>query len=257
MESIKTAILLSRNPIVTPELTPFEKVYYNYQEELERRLMWTFPQYYYFRKGTLSERRFVAAQKGPVTKQPGVYYSKGIPDVAHNRERRLKQVVTIPKQETSEDSNLDEISRPVVPNPRITEADKAKDLKSLERKIPRTLYLLTKDSNGWRLPSFATPPETPLHISAEAGLRKLGGETINTWTVSNTPAAVLKFKGTELASSQDPSKDLTREYIIKSHILSGLFKPEGVEYEWLVKEEIKEKVSPAYYEATEFLFSDI
>lgn len=221
--------------------------------------MWTFPQYYYFRKGTLSERRFVSAQKGPVTKQPGVFYSKGKPDVVHNRERRLKQVVQIPKQQASEDSNLDQISRPVVPNPRITKADEANDRQSLERKIPRTLYLLVKESSGWKLPSFTTPQETPLHIAAEDGLRKLGGETINTWCVSNTPAAVLKFRGGELVSSTDPSKDLTREYVIKSHILSGLFKPEqeGLQFEWLAKEEIEKRVSPAYFKATEFLYSDI
>jgi len=221
--------------------------------------MWTFPQYYYFRKGTLSERRFTTSQNGPVTKQPGVYYPKGTPDIAHNRERRSKQEVTIPKQETSDDSTLDEISRPVVPNSRITESDKKNDTKSLERKLPRTLYLLVKDSNGWKLPSFATPSNTPLHIAAEAGLRQLGGEIINTWTVSNTPAAVLKYNNNKLVDSKDSSEELTREYIIKSHILSGIFKPseENVEYEWLVKEEIKERVGEDYYKATEFLFSEV
>ncbi|CCH42166.1 54S ribosomal protein L17, mitochondrial [Wickerhamomyces ciferrii] len=261
LESLRSTLLLARNPIVTPDLTPFEKVYYNYQEELERRLMWTFPQYYYFRKGTLSERRFVAAQKGPVTKQPGVFYEKGKPDVVHNRERRLKQEIVIPRQETEEGSSLDEINRPVIPNSRITKADEINDITSLERKLPRTLYLLIKDSKlGWRLPSFSIENTSKgLNEVAEEGLRKLGGEAINTWNVSNTVTAVLKFQNDKLVKSDDSSSDLTREYIIKSHILSGSFKPEdsNLEFAWLSKEELKDYVSEDYFNATEFLLSDI
>lgn len=258
LSSIKSTILLTRSPIVTADLTPFEKVYYNYQEELQRRLMWTFPQYYYFRKGTLSERRFTAAQKGPVTKQPGVYYEKGTPDVVHNRERRLKQNIVIPKAETNDDVNLDEISRPVIPNSRVTEADKAKDYKSLERLLPRSLYLLVKDSSSnWRLPAFPLQEETtPLHINAEAGLRQLGGEAINTWSVSNTPAAVLKFNAGKLVENKDEPVD-AREYIVRSRILSGAFTPEqGVDYVWVAKEEVEERTGAEYFRKIECLLSD-
>lgn len=255
--SIKAALLLTRAPIVTKDLSQFEKVYYNYQEELERRLMWTFPHYYYFRKGSLSERKFVQAQKGPVSKQPGVFYEKGVPDVVHNRERRLKQNLTIPKDEY-EESTMSDISKPVIPNSRITKADEAGDVKSLERKLPRTLYLLTNDSKlGWKLPSFATEEKDALHKMAESGLRKLGGEEINTWTVARSPAAVLKYQKNKLVDSKAVAEDLTREYIIKSHILSGSFAPNDVEYAWLTREEIQEKVTPEYFEATEFLYSRV
>lgn len=259
LSAIKSTILLARSPIVTADLTPFEKVYYNYQEELQRRLMWTFPQYYYFRKGTLSERRFTAAQKGPVTKQPGVYYEKGTPDVVHNRERRLKQNLTIPKAETNDDANLDEISRPVIPNSRVTEADQNKDYKSLERLLPRTLYLLVKESgNEWRLPSFALQEDaTPLHTIAETGLRELGGQHINTWSVSNTPAAVLKFNGGKLVQNSDEPVD-AREYIIRSRILSGAFRPQGsVDYVWVAKEEVSERTGAEYFSKIEYLLSDV
>ncbi|PAK97860.1 hypothetical protein B8W96_12420, partial [Lentilactobacillus parakefiri] len=68
-----------------------------YQSELERRLMWTFPSYFYFKKGTLTERRFQSAQKGVISKQPGVWFPKGVPDVKHNRERSQKQEIMLPK----------------------------------------------------------------------------------------------------------------------------------------------------------------
>ncbi|KAH3680138.1 hypothetical protein WICMUC_000539 [Wickerhamomyces mucosus] len=259
LNSIKSALLLVRQPIVTPDLTKFEEVYYNYQEELERRLMWTFPQYYYFKKGSLSERRFVKAQKGPVSKQPGVFFQKGIPDIVHNRERRSKQEIIIPKEEYDESSSMSDFNRPVVPNSRITEADKTNNVKSLERKLPRTLHLLIKDEKlGWKLPSFElSEKDKLLHRNAEAGMRNLGGESINTWTVSRKPTAVLKYLSNKLVDSKENSEGLVREFIIKSHILSGEFSPKDIEYAWLTKEEIKDKVSKEYYEATEFLFSRV
>lgn len=255
LDSIKAAILLTRQPILTPDLTDFESKYYSYQEELQRRLMWTFPQYYYFKKGSLSERKFVKAQRGPVSKQPGVFYEKGIPDVVHNRERRLKQDVVIPKDEY--DESMSDISRPVIPNSRTTKADESNDLKSLERKLSRSLYLLIKDGKkGWKLPSFGLiENQLALHKTAEAGLRLLGGESISTWTVARSPAGLLKYKGDQLVSSDE--SDLTREYIIKSHILSGEFKPKNIEYAWLVREEIEDLVSKDYFNSTEFLFSRV
>ncbi|CDR41156.1 CYFA0S06e02806g1_1 [Cyberlindnera fabianii] len=257
LESIKAGLLLARNPIVTPDLTPLENAYFNYQEELERRLMWTFPHYYYFKKGSLAERRFFKAQRGPVSKQPGVFYSKGVPDIVHNRERRSKQEVVIPKDEY-EESAMSDISRPVLPNSRVTKADEQGDLTSLERQLPRTLYLLVKDGKlGWKLPSFDVTEGTPLHRVAEDGLRQLGGDQINTWTVARSPTAVLKFDGCSLAPVDAQKKGLSREFIIKSNILSGAFKPQKVEYAWLTREEIEEKVSGEYFQATEFLFSRV
>ena len=72
-KAVKAGLVLSRVPIVTPELNALENKYYQYQAELERRLMWTFPSYFYFKKGTLAERRFQSVQKGVISKQPGVW----------------------------------------------------------------------------------------------------------------------------------------------------------------------------------------
>lgn len=158
VRSVKAGLILSRIPIVTQDLTTLEKQYYEYQSELERRLMWTFPQFFYFRKGTLAEKRFLAAQKGPVSRQPGVWFPKGVPDVRHNRERRTKQDIKLPKSTGGDAGDgaaqVDDISRPIVPNSRITEADQNNDTSSLERKLSSTLYLLVKNTTGkWMFPS--------------------------------------------------------------------------------------------------------
>ncbi len=207
-KDVFAGLILSRIPIVTPELSNFEKAYYHYQDELERRLMWTFPQYFYFKKGTLSERKFTAAQKGPVTRQPGVWYPRGVPDIKFNRERRFKQEIVIPR-ENSEDG--DSLSDPIVPNPRVTEADAKNDTRALTRKLDRTLYLLVQQNSEWKFPSFSLEAKEPLHDAAERGLRQIGGVNMKTWTVSNTPAAVIK------------GSDANKEFFIKSHIIHGTF----------------------------------
>lgn len=251
--AIRVGMVLSRVPIVSPELTEMEKKYYKYMSELERRLMWTFPAYFYFKKGTLSEHRFYAAQRGPISKQEGVWFPKGLPDIKHGRERSRKQEIVLPKTKSGQQEGAnegDDISRPIAPNSIITEADKSGDISSLERQLRRTLYLLVKDKKGsWKFPNFELGEEKSLHDAAERGLREVGGDNINTWTVSRTPAAVLK----------NGEKDL--EFLIKSHILMGQFeikdKRSISEYAWLTKDEIKEKVDKDYYKNTGFLLSDI
>lgn len=162
-KAVKAGLVLSRVPIVTPELNALENKYYQYQAELERRLMWTFPSYFYFKKGTLAERRFQSVQKGVISKQPGVWFPKGVPDVRHNRERSQKQDIMLPR-EASEGSNKSDVSRPIVPNSRTTKADENNDITSLDRKLDRTLHLLVKDDKGsWVLPSF------PVDIEAKEG----------------------------------------------------------------------------------------
>lgn len=250
-KAISAGLILSRIPIVTPELTKLESHYYDYQSALRERLMWTFPHYFYFKRGTLAERRFLMAQKGPISKQPGVWFPKGVPDIKHNRERSKKQEVNLPGQEREEQvgtqSNSD-ISRPIVPNPRVTQADKSNDLCSLERKLSRTLYLLVKAPEGsWSFPSFPAEGKS-LHTIAEEGLRELGGVNINTWTVSNTPAAALK------------SSDGSHEFLIKSHILAGKFdiqdKNTVADFAWLTKEEVQARVDSSYFDEVGFLLAD-
>lgn len=130
-----------------------------------------------FQKGTLAERRFQSVQKGVISKQPGVWFPKGVPDVRHNRERSQKQDIMLPRQ-ASEGSNKSDVSRPIVPNSRTTKADENNDITSLDRKLDRTLHLLVKDDKGsWVLPSFPVDIEAKegkkaLHETAEVGLRK-------------------------------------------------------------------------------------
>lgn len=248
---IAAGLLLSRAPIVTPEINQLESQYYEYQSELRRRLMWTFPYYFYYKKGTVAERRFISAQRGPVSRQPGVWYPKGVPDIKHNRERSKKQEIVLPRENSEGSQSDDDLSRPIVPNSRRTQADEKGDLSSLERQLARTLYLLVEDTRGeWRFPSFELEnDDLPLHVNADQGLKGLGGNELLTWSVSNTPAGVL----------QNPRG--THEFLMKYHILAGKFelqdKKNFRKFAWLTKDEIRQYVNEKYFAETGFLLADI
>ena len=54
------------------------------------------------------------------------------------------------------------------PMPRITEADKNGDLKSLNRRLEKTLYLLVKGAKGvWELPSSVLEKKESLHTVSQ------------------------------------------------------------------------------------------
>ncbi|EJS42068.1 mrpl17p [Saccharomyces arboricola H-6] len=256
---IKVGILLSRIPIIKSELNDLEKHYYEYQSQLEKRLMWTFPAYFYFKKGTVAEHKFLSQQNGPISKKNGVWFPKGIPDIKHGRERSTKQEIKLPNDGEAistmnkKEQNKDDVNRPVIPNHRETEADRSNDTKSLERELSRTLYLLVKDSSGvWKFPNFDLSDDSrPLHINAENELRLLGGDQMHTWSVSATPIGVLK-----------DDENSTAEFIVKSHILAGKFDLNAQksdtfkDYAWLTKNEINECVPKEYFNQTGFLLAD-
>ncbi|CCD25720.1 mitochondrial 54S ribosomal protein mL46 NDAI_0F04020 [Naumovozyma dairenensis CBS 421] len=262
---IRSAMILSRIPIVVRELTKLESNYYKYQSELEKRLMWTFPDYYYFKKGSLSEHKFIKAQNYPVSKIPGVWYPHGIPDIKRRRERRSKQEIVLPRDKIEDDVSLvgssgstkgstdgakGSISRPIVPNDLKTEADKKGNLQTVERELSRTLYLLVQDENlGWKFPSFVVEGnDKGLHDIAEQAIKSLSQNEINTWLVSKTPVAVF-----------EDSDDGSYEFFLKSHILAGTFAMKDntfKQFAWLTKDEIKNHVTEQYFRNVEFLLAN-
>lgn len=212
--------------------------------------MWTFPKWFYFREGTLAEQRFRELNKNPVHNNPNMEFIGGRPVIRHQRDRRFKQVLRLPKPYLEgEEGDVEglEADKPVVPNSRITEADKNNDTLSLERKLARTLYLVLSEDNGktWTFPSFACE-DKPLHKVAEEGLYDLGGDLINYFNVSPTPCHV---------HNNSASKD----FFIKLRILSGSFvaQKKGLTYKWLSNEELGEHLDTEYYEGIKHLMSEV
>ncbi|KAJ3023235.1 54S ribosomal protein L17 mitochondrial [Thoreauomyces humboldtii] len=209
-------ILLKRDPVVLRDLTPFEHAYYAYRDSLEQGEARPFNPDFYFKKGSSAEQRWTAAQQAAVPQRGEV-------------KPRLVQ----PRDE--EISNLAAASR-------VTEADAKKDMKSLNRALHRTLYLVTRKASGpakgkWELPSGRVEGDEVLREAADRSLRKEVGGELETWVVGNTPVGHLFADGQKV-------------FYMKAHILSGKITPDGKiadDYAWATKEELKEYLAPEQY----------
>lgn len=174
---IKAGVLLSRSPQVTRPLTSFEKAFYLYQRRLNERLAIPFPRYFYVRKGTPEALQWTRKLKVRRTaaRDIGLYHAYGKEswndelllgapesEPEHQVNALLKDTRTVITEEGEDEKDSDDsIEDPVS---RITDADAAKDEKSLNRLLDRTLYLLVKDDqNFWRLPSDILIVKENLH----------------------------------------------------------------------------------------------
>lgn len=170
--TIKTGIVLSRPPIITPDPHPFETAYHLYQRRLNERLVLPFTQYFYYKRGTPAYEHWRTkrrARAGAAARDVGAYN-------AYDKEGWNDEVLT-----GSEDGKPEEIVKTLIDEEgraseftteggdlalaglrRTTVADENKDQKSLERSLSRTLYLLIKtklpggkEGGYWGFPTAA------------------------------------------------------------------------------------------------------
>ena len=193
--------VVSRPPLLTRSLTPFEKAFYLYQKRLNERLALPFTRYFYFKKGTPTDvewKRKAKLRKTPARDvgQYNAYADDGWHDEVlvgsklgepdDVMEKLLQDaegkdtVDALPQgdaetggEAVSGDAKLGEgIRKPVgeetlmeKPMPRITEADRQNDRKSLNRKLDRSLYLLVRNQDGrWKFPSDRVYGKESLHV---------------------------------------------------------------------------------------------
>lgn len=173
--TINAGVVLSRPPQITRDLEPFEKAYYFYQKRLNERLALPFTKYFYFKRGTpLDEdwKKKIQTRQTP-SRDIGNYnaYSKEAwndelllgaqesePD--YQVEQLVQDAESTANATSQDTSKKEEIPRP---HPRVTEADKKGDTKSLDRLLSRTLYLLVQSKEGyWKFPSMPIASEETL-----------------------------------------------------------------------------------------------
>ena len=179
--------VVSRPPLITRDLTSFEKAYFLYQKRLNERLALPFSRYFYAKKGTPADIEWKRKAKGRRTPARDIGIYSGYGDEAWNdevlvgdetaelesqREALIRDAEgkLIKGAEPAGDKGEDQekvsgdaqavggtrkelelhVERPA---PRSTEADKKNDTRSLNRKLDQTLYLLVKSKEGrWRFP---------------------------------------------------------------------------------------------------------
>ncbi|KAJ4728205.1 39S ribosomal protein L46, mitochondrial [Melia azedarach] len=133
-----------------------------------------------------------------------------------------------------------------VPAPRITEADKTNDRKSLQRALDRRLYLIlygnTFGAPGgkpvWHFPEKVYKSEETLRKCAESALESVLGDLSHTYFVGNAPMGHMAIQLAE--KSQDiPSY---KRFFFKSQVIANnKFKIGKCEdYVWVTKDELME-----------------
>ena len=175
---VHAGLLLVRAPLVTRDLTSFEKAFYLYQRRLNERLALPFTRYFYFKKGTpadlewkrkIKDRRTAARDIGRYHAYSDESWNDEVrvgakeSEVEHQVDALVHDAETsgLPPDEEMGEKRKEAVDRPF---PRVTEADRQGHLDSLNRRLDRTLYLLARKPDGrWRLPAAELLRRESLH----------------------------------------------------------------------------------------------
>ncbi|RHN49555.1 hypothetical protein MtrunA17_Chr7g0275751 [Medicago truncatula] len=128
-----------------------------------------------------------------------------------------------------------------VPAPRVTEADKSNDQRSLQRALDRRLYLLLYgDTYGapsgkpvWHFPEKPYESEETMRKCAESALKSVIGDLSNTFLVGNAPMAHMVVQ---------PNEDHSGSSSFKSQVIAkNKFDFRKCEdFVWVTKDELME-----------------
>lgn len=162
-----------------------------------------------------------------------------------------------------EDVSADEYSKFVFGS-RVTEADKTKDLQSIERKLERHLLLVVQqkqwDQKNWVMPQGLRMEGETMLQTAERVLREECGSNLTVQFCGNAPCGVYKYKypkrfiGTTEEASVGAKVFFFKAQYIAGHLDSKLKRQE---FRWLGREELMSSLPQEYYRnISQFLIDD-
>jgi len=155
---IMTAVVLNRAPILTRTPSLFERAYYAYQARIRRALHNPFPYDFYFKPGSLLETQFNLEEKKRERRAFGPRFQKEDDEYVSEEKAAADKAAAaqLALQEEKEDLM-----------PRVHEADSSKNLRSLDRKGRRNIYLLLQTKRDgkefWRFPQGGLEKGELLH----------------------------------------------------------------------------------------------
>jgi large subunit ribosomal protein L46 len=152
--NLHTAVIINRSPILTRTPTSLERAYYAYQARIQRALHNPFPHDFYFKPGSLLESKFTLEERRRDRKAFG-------PGFGADHPRAPGAGVTA--QDLKKFGRDDDET----PAPRLHASDVSGDVKSLDRKGQRNLYLLIQQKTSaapvWKFPETAVVDNELLH----------------------------------------------------------------------------------------------
>lgn len=183
---IRSGLILTRPPLLTRRLHPFENAFFFYQKRLEERLNTPFITSIYFKPDTARQLDWnlkVKERKGTVAKELGLYHGKNsgawddelkVGDSLSSQEHILDSLLKDAEARVSDDAEViapEDVVPVERPADRETEADKKGDVRRLDRRLERTLYLVVKGKDGWGFPADVIQDENLHEVSQSTATR--------------------------------------------------------------------------------------
>ncbi|KAF2112552.1 39S mitochondrial ribosomal protein L46-domain-containing protein [Lophiotrema nucula] len=292
--AVNAGILVSRPPLLTRDLHPFESAYFLYQRRLNERLALPFTRYFYVKKNTPADLEWKRKMKQRLTPARDIGKYNGYNDESWNDEllvgaqesevgwqveRLLEDAEQSGVEETAKGEGVGgvEVVPPTVggakkvehepverPMPRVTEADRRGDVKSLDRALQRTLYLLVKNREGrWGFPEARLIGKESLHNAAERVIIQSAGLNMNTWVIGNVPIGHHEHKHLpEYLQKAENQKELgLKTFFMKVRIMAGQADLKDnklglTDFKWLAKEEIEKSVEERYWKSVKNMLAE-
>ncbi|KAF9116828.1 54S ribosomal protein L17 mitochondrial [Mortierella sp. AM989] len=254
---IVAGVVVSRQPLILRDLSPFEKEYFLYQQSLERDSASPFGAEFYFKKGSVAERRWKQQEAERIASLSTSSLSKS------SSKSSVEGSAAGSDDELTEEDRVAALEAQIEFNDRITEADRKNDVKSLERALQRTLYLIVKkprEQHAWQFPQGGMRIVENLQEAAGRELQEECGDNMDLWFVGRVPIGHYSYSHPDgFKTEADAPVKGTKVFFMKAHIFSGqvqLDNKEVIDFAWVTKQEMKDYVSPDYYEAVKDMLSD-
>uniref|UniRef100_A0A182PHS3 Large ribosomal subunit protein mL46 n=1 Tax=Anopheles epiroticus TaxID=199890 RepID=A0A182PHS3_9DIPT len=152
-----------------------------------------------------------------------------------------------------EDAYNEEFAR-FKPAPRVTEADKQNDIRSLDRKLEETLVLLVEQKLGskshYLLPQGLNKKGESMRQTAERSLKECCGDKLQVTFYGNAPVGFYKYKYPPSVRSEVGAVG-AKVFFFRS-VLKDVSKNVGndkVKYQWLCQDELQKQLQQSYYQS--------
>ncbi|KAJ1969484.1 hypothetical protein IWQ62_000594 [Dispira parvispora] len=240
-------VILQRHPVVTREPTEFERAYYAYQDEMQRRRAAPFAAEFYFKKGSTGEKDWKQRQK-----EYKDLVKSGWKNLLENSPVFAPYASTTEQQGKSGQAGSTDDA--VTLTPRTTEADTKGDIKSLDRALAEPLYLLVKKprkEHTWQFPQGGVDEGELLHQAALRELAEECGNGMDVWLAGRGPIGHYCYDFPKDFAASSKTKG-AKVFFMRGHIMAGQVKVDNqeiVDFAWLTKAEIPQYVDKAYWEA--------
>ncbi|KAF8939779.1 54S ribosomal protein L17 mitochondrial [Dissophora ornata] len=261
---IVAGAVVSRQPLILRDLSPFEKEYFLYQKNLERDNAAPFGAEFYFKKGSVAERNWKqqeaersANSSSTSSKSSASKSSSASASTAGSTEGEAA------KEESTEEDRVAAMEAKIEFNERITEADRTNDVRSLERALQRTLYLIVKkprEQHAWQFPQGGVRVCENLQEAAGRELQEECGGNMDLWFVGRVPIGHYNYSlPKNFVTESSVAAKGTKVFFMKAHIFAGQVQVDNkeiVDFAWVTKQEMKDYVSEDYYAVIKDMLSD-